>query len=158
MPNEPPTSEGERAALIAQVSQQVSREDAEAKAALKRATPTSRRAMLALWALLGANVVAWVVFPPHGPPDADRRSAAQVEADLRLGMGSAAANVESWRADHGGALPQSLNEASVTDSTFLYSRSDNGTFELRASVGDLSLTYRSSTPLAEFVVRPVPRR
>lgn len=150
-PDEPhasPRSEMDQA--IADTVAQVTREEAEAKAAFKRRVRPRRTAGLLLVVLLAANIVGWVVFPPARLDTSDQRTPALVDRDLRLTIANAAGAIDAWR-DSTGRLPATLAAAGRADEPLDYAPLDSGTYEIAGADGTLRLTYRSTTPLAAFL-------
>ena len=105
----------------------------------------------ALALLVVANVVGWVIIPPPPQDASDQRTPAAVEQDLRLVLSGAAVDVEAWRASHGGTVPATLEVLGLADRGFEYTVVDASTFQLAGRDGAVHLTYRSTTPIAEFL-------
>lgn len=142
---------------VARAAAVVEREDADARKAFARPVRARRGLEIAVGVLAVANILGWVVFPPRGPDATDPRTPDAIERDLRLTIGAAADEVEAWRLSHGGALPDAMPaDAAATDSTLRYTRIDSVTFEVSGSTGSGRLSYRSGTPLADFVAGPAP--
>lgn len=146
--------DGTAADAVARAADLVSREDAAARDAMARPARRRRAPLLALmWTLLAVNGVIWLAFPPSGPDATDPRDPAGVERDLRLTVAAVAGEVDSYRAGHGGSLPSSLRDAQVDDSTLAYSVLDPGTYEISATDGGVRVTYRSTSPVTDFLAR-----
>jgi hypothetical protein len=140
-----------KADAVARAAALVEREDAEAHAAIGKSVRARRGRELALVVMLAANLLAWVVFPPRGADTADPRTPEEVERDLRLTVGGVAEDLEAWREANGGALPTSLDVLAEADSSVAYAKLDSALFELRGTAANVTVTYRSGTPVAEFI-------
>ena len=151
MNNVQPSSADQKAALIAEAAAQMARSEAEANAASTQPKRRRRITIIALWVLLVGNVLAWLVFPPTTAAGTDARSAAEVERNVRLVLAAAAADVENWRTGHGGRLPATIGEVNSAHSDLAYAIVDSATFELHLTDGAVSLSYRSTTPVADFL-------
>lgn len=108
-------------------------------------------AMIAAWVLFAVNVVAWVVFPPPPLDAGDQRAPDAIQRDLRLAIATTAAEVDGWRALNSSRLPPTLEAAGMSERAFEYSVVDSVTFDLAGSDGGVRLSYRSSTPLVDFL-------
>lgn len=120
----------------------------EASAARNAEKPKRSWEPLVLGLLSVAIIMAWVVFPPT-VDTADPRAPVRVEMDLKIGIASLARQIEDYRVAKG-ALPRSLDEAGAGWQSIRYTGIDATTYELSASDGSVSVTYRSTQPLEQF--------
>lgn len=134
-----------------QIVEEQKQKKAELKEAMQRKQKRSRLGPLAAGVLIAANVVAWAVFPPVRDTSGDSRTPGDIERDLRTVIASAAGQVESWRRTHEGRLPPSLHEAGVADSGLSYVDVDGAVYEVRGESHGLRLSYRSNTPISDFI-------
>lgn len=154
MPDDKRSSSSERDVLIAEVGELIARETAETDVAMARSVKRVPRLLIAVWVLVVANVGLWLVFPPAGPETGDRRTAQEVERDLRHALAAAAADVETWRAAHNGRIPASLSEAQAADTAFEFIVRDSASYEIRGASGAMQLSYHSGVPLETFLAEP----
>lgn len=150
--SDPRQGESGKDDAVARAAALVERENAEARAAISRPVRARRGREIMLAALIAANVLAWVVFPPSGPDASDPRTPEAVESDLRLTIGGVAEDIEAWRVANNGRLPASLAELADVDSTMAYTKLDSTTFELRSTDGGVTVSYQSGMPVAEFLM------
>lgn len=150
--SDPRQTESGKDDAVARAAALVERENAEARAAISRPVRARRGREITIIALIAANVLAWVVFPPSGPDTTDPRTAEAVERDLRLTVGGVAEDIDAWREANNGRLPASLAELADMDSTVAYFKVDSATFELRSADGGVAVSYHSGMPVADFVM------
>ena len=137
--------------LVQQILEEQKQKQTELREAMQRKQKRSRLGPVAAGLLIAANVVAWVIFPPVRETSGDSRTPAEVERDLRTVIASAAGQVESWRRMHDGQLPPSLVQAGVADTGLSYVNVDGTVYEVRGESHGLFLSYRSDTPISDFL-------
>ncbi len=117
-------------------------------------TRKARRAPLgpgALAVLVILNIGAWVIFPPVRTASGDARSLVEVERDLRVVLASVAGEIEIWRKNNNNAVPQSLAQVGVRDTSITYVAIDSLTYEVRGKEKGISSSYRSNVRLIDYL-------
>lgn len=150
-----PTPPNDKRDLLSAFDQVVQREKVRAVEAAN-AGPVRRRTppWVAVLGLLGWGVLAWTWLARPGwlfPPDpASLATPAQRESTLRFGMYLEADRVlEYLRAN--GRLPARLEDAGDVEAGVGYAVTGDTTFTLTGQDGTISLTFRSTDSMREFL-------
>ncbi len=121
----------------------------DATAARRRPAPPSQWKNAAAGLLAVITIALWAIFPPPPPDTRDPRSPARIEDDLRMTVGALATQINDFRLAKG-RLPESLDAAGAPSQTVRYKQLDGSTYMLIGADNGATLTYKSTTPLAEF--------
>ncbi len=146
----PPDGQNDRRALLSAYKDVVK---SEAERGKESATPARRpvkrsSVLLFLTVLLAAALALHNLWldPVQLPPESREIR----EASLRLVMARQIHGIETWRAAHGGAVPDSATAASTTLTPFKYAV-EGGNYTLTGTNGDITLHYSSIDSLAAFL-------
>lgn len=137
-------------AAVAQATSKVAGDILEESTAARRrpAPPSPWKNVVAV--LLPVMAVAlWVIFPPPPPDTRDPRNPARTEGDLRMTLSALATQINDFRLAKG-SLPASLEAAGAPSQTVRYEQLDGSTYMLIGADNGVTLTYKSTTPLADF--------
>jgi hypothetical protein len=138
-------------ALVQSIVDEQAAQKTELREAMSR--PAKRRALGpgALAALVILNIGAWVLFPPVSKATGDTRSLVEVERDLRVVIASVAGEIEIWRKKNNDAVPSSLLQVGVRDTSITYIQIDSLTYEVRGKDKGITSSYRSNVRLVDFL-------
>jgi hypothetical protein len=138
-------------ALVQSIVDEQAAQKTELRAAMSRPVKRSPLRPAALAVLIILNVGAWVLFPPVRDTSGDARSLVEVERDLRVVLASVAGEIEIWRKNNNNAVPQSLAQIGVRDTSITYVAIDSVTYEVRGKDKGISSSYRSNMRLVDFL-------
>jgi hypothetical protein len=138
-------------ALVQSIVDEQQAQKSELRDAMTRKVKRSALGPGALAVLIILNVGAWVIFPPTKDKSGDARTLVEVERDLRVVLASVAGEIEIWRKKNNNAVPQSLEQVGVRDTTIKYVAIDSLTYEVRGKDKGISSSYRSNVRLVDFL-------
>ena len=121
----------------------------ESTAARRRPAPPSQWKNVFAGVLAVIAIALWVIFPPPPPDTRDPRSSTRIEDDLRMTVGALAKQINDFRLAKG-RLPESLDAAGAPSQGVRYEQLDANTYVLTGTDNGATVTYKSTTPLAEF--------
>jgi type II secretory pathway component PulM len=137
--------------LVQSIVDQQMESKKELKAAMAGGAPKKKYGAIALVVLLVVNVGAWVLFPPTRDRSGDIRTPIEIERDLRVLIAATAGEIEAWRKKNNNAVPATLADVGVTDTTVGYALIDSTTYILRGTSSGISATYRSTLRVQDFL-------
>jgi len=146
----PPDGKNDRSALLSAYKDVVQSEAMRGKQV--DAPGKSGRGRVLFLAIISVGLVIALVFHDRwlDPIRVTPESREIREASLRLVMARQIHGIETWRAAHGGALPDSATAAGVTLSPFPY-EVRNGVYTITGKNGDILVTYNSKDSLPTFL-------
>jgi hypothetical protein len=138
-------------ALVQSIVDEQAAQKTELREAMSRPAKRTPLGPGALAILVILNIGAWVIFPPVRKTTGDARSLVEVERDLRVVLASVAGEIEVWRKNNNNAVPVSLGQVGVRDTSITYVAIDSTTYEVRGKDKGISSSYRSNVRLVDFL-------
>jgi hypothetical protein len=138
-------------ALVQSIVDEQAAQKTALREAMSRPAKRARLGPAALAILVILNIGAWVIFPPARDTTGDIRSLVEVERDLRVVLASVAGEIEVWRKNNNNAVPGSLAQAGVRDTSITYVVIDSLTYEVRGKDRGIASSYRSNMRLVDFL-------
>jgi hypothetical protein len=138
-------------ALVQSIVDEQAAQKTEMRAAMSRPAKRTALSPVALALLVIVNIAAWVIFPPRRDTSGDARTLVEVERDLRVQLASVAGEIEVWRTNNNNAVPESLAQVGVRDTSITYVAIDSLTYEVRGQEKGISSSYRSNVRLIDFL-------
>jgi hypothetical protein len=138
-------------ALVQSIVDEQAAQKTELREAMSRPAKRTPLGPGALAVLVMLNIGAWVLFPPVRNSTGDARSLVEVERDLRVVLASVAGEIEIWRKNNNNAVPASLAQVGVRDTSVTYVMIDSATYEVRGKDKGISSSYRSNVRLVDYL-------
>ena len=142
--------------LVEQIVAEQKQQKVELKDAIERKKKRFPLAPIAAVLLVVGNIVAWLIIPPTHDTSGTRRNSLEIERDLRLVIASAASEVDIWRRLNENKMPSRLSDVGVADSGLVLVRVDDVVYEIRGVDHGVKLSYRSNTPITDFMDAGIP--